>query len=83
MSDSDTTACAECNAVTDLVSCAPPVPDEQPITLCEPCAVKQGFCPSCGWFVAGVEWDDMHMNSYGVCAECVDMLREETGEYDE
>ena len=45
-------------------------------------ALSEGFCPLCGAFVAGNEWDDLHIGQYGACAECVDELRAETGEFD-
>lgn len=34
-------------------------------------ALAEGFCPLCGAFVAGNEWDDLHIGQYGACAECV------------
>ena len=57
-------------------------PDGQERWLTAEEAADAGFCPLCGAFVAGNEWDDLHIGQYGACAECVDDLRVETGEFD-
>lgn len=46
-------------------------------------ARDSGFCPGCGYFVAGSENDEISIAVYGLCYECVEELREETGEYDD
>lgn len=51
----------------------------EPLTADE--AIKAGFCPGCGWFVAGVERDDIALHNFGICDECLDELRSEMGEY--
>jgi hypothetical protein len=51
-----------------------------PLTIEE--ARKAGFCPGCGWFVAGSEYEDQSLHNFGLCTECVDEIRDETGEYD-
>ena len=43
--------------------------------LCWQHAIRQGFCPSCGWFVAGS--GDENWQGSGVCYEC---YHEETDE---
>ena len=58
------------------------LPDGSPRWLTADEAIDAGFCPFCGAFVAGNEWDDLHIGQYGACAECVDDLRAETGEFD-
>lgn len=42
-----------------------------------------GFCPGCGYFVAGSEIDDANIHYWGLCYECLEEIRIETGEYDE
>lgn len=51
--------------------------------LCDQCAVDEGFCPGCGYFVLGSEWDDSSLGRHGICMECLDELRIEMGEYDD
>jgi len=34
-------------------------------------ASKEGFCPGCGCFVAGIESEIRSMQVYGLCDECV------------
>lgn len=46
-------------------------------------AIQAGFCPGCGWFVAGHEADDRSIREFGLCYECVEEIKIETGEYDE
>ena len=48
----------------------------EPLTLDE--AIKAGFCPGCGWFVAGNEHDDRALHNFGLCTECIDEVRDET-----
>jgi hypothetical protein len=50
------------------------------IHLCDECAVREGFCPCCGCFVLGLD-DDYTLESHGICAECLEELRYELGEY--
>lgn len=49
--------------------------------LCNKCATLEGFCPICGVFVLGSD-DDWPLDSYGCCAECLDEIKSESGEYD-
>lgn len=60
-----------------------PVWDDEPAAawLCWEHADKSGFCPSCGYFVAGS--GDDHKNGTALCGECYDELAYETGEYDD
>lgn len=58
-------------------------PDGNHLDLCDECAVNAGFCPACREIVAGNEWHDRALSQYGICDECLDQLREETGEYDD
>lgn len=46
-------------------------------------ATDAGFCPGCSYFVAGSEADDLTLYEFGLCYECVEEIRIETGEYDE
>lgn len=50
--------------------------------LCIEHAIEAGFCYICGHFSAGMESYDFSQLE-GVCGECVDMLRSETGEDDD
>jgi len=50
--------------------------------LCDNCAAEEGFCPCCGYFVLGSS-DDYTLSGHGLCAECLEELRIELGEYDE
>jgi hypothetical protein len=52
------------------------------LTLCPQHAVDMGFCPGCGAMIAGSEWDMIH-GMDGLCADCTDELREDTGEFDD
>jgi len=45
-------------------------------------ASKEGFCPMCRYFVLG-SGDDDTMGQHGVCFECLEELKYETGEYDD
>lgn len=45
-------------------------------------AANEGFCPMCGFFVLGSE-EDRTLHSHGVCAECLEQIKYETGEYPE
>jgi hypothetical protein len=58
-------------------------PNGHKVMLLDVEAVELGFCPGCGSFVAGVESDDLSLGQFGMCGECVEELRIETGEYDE
>ena len=49
--------------------------------LCWEHADKQGFCPSCGYFVAGS--GDENWNGGSLCYECHQELAYEIGEYDD
>jgi len=50
--------------------------------LCYECAVENGFCPMCGYFVLGGP-DDYTLSKHGICAQCLEELKIETGEYDD
>lgn len=56
---------------------------EDRLTLCTEHAVELGFCAGCGYMVAGIEEHIFSMASLGLCAECMDELRAEMGEFDE
>lgn len=56
--------------------------DDVATWLCWEHASKEGFCPMCGCFVLGGS-DDYTLGEYGVCADCVDELKAETGECDD
>jgi hypothetical protein len=50
--------------------------------LCIEHAIEAGFCYLCGHFSAGLEsYDFSPVN--GVCGDCVELLRDEAGEYDD
>lgn len=50
--------------------------------FCADHAIENGFCYICGYFSAGMESYDFSPLK-GVCGECVDVLRDEAGEYDD
>jgi len=54
------------------------VPDEW---VCGEHAHAAGYCPSCGFFWAGIESFDFGKS--GLCENCEDEWKTETGEYDE
>lgn len=35
------------------------------------------FCPMCGYFVGGIEYDDFCVHHYGICSECIAEAEEE------
>lgn len=43
---------------------------------------QNGFCYMCGYFSAGIESYDFSPVT-GLCAECLDEIKYETGEYDD
>lgn len=49
--------------------------------FCSKHAFKHGYCPGCGVFWAGVESFDF--GSSGLCEQCLDQIRADTGYYDE
>lgn len=59
------------------------LPDGTQVDLTDEEATKLGFCPGCGYIVAGNEHDDRYLSEFGLCYECVDEMRIELGEYDE
>jgi len=50
--------------------------------LCSECAANLGFCICCQQFMAGNELDE-HSGLPGVCYECMQVLKDELGEFDE
>lgn len=46
--------------------------EEKVAILCPDCASVAGFCPVCGWFVAGS--GDENWNGTGICYECCQIL---------
>jgi len=50
------------------------------LLLCDDCAPSFGICPGCARVAAGA--DDDHLARYGLCYECWQELRAETGEFD-
>lgn len=74
--------CEACgNQSDDVTEYSFPV-DNHHLIACPGCAADNGFCMICGYFCAGTEDYDFSPIK-GVCGECVDDLRYETGEYDE
>ena len=45
---------------------------EKSTVLCAGCAADDGFCPTCGWFVAGS--GDENWRGSGICYECYSQL---------
>lgn len=58
-------------------------PDSVIHYLCDDHAIDIGFCPACGWLVAGNEWDDIHIDSYGMCSGCFRELQDEQDDEDD
>lgn len=56
-------------------------PDGTELLLCDDHAILAGFCPGCHLVMAGA--DDDHLARHGLCYECWQELRAETGELDE
>lgn len=57
-------------------------PDGTTLRLCNDCAIAVGFCVGCGGYIAGSEFEERH-GLPGLCVDCLDDLRAETGEYDD
>jgi len=49
--------------------------------LCEVHAVEAGFCPECGWYMAGCH--DDHLARVGVCYDCWAEMEDEAAEWAE
>ena len=56
-------------------------PQDEEVYLTWEEASKEGFCPMCGYFVLG-SGEDRTLAAHGVCTECLDELRYETGDHD-
>lgn len=69
---------------TDVTSCSLDWNDEnvEIYYYCSEHAKIEGFCPSCGYFWAGIESFDFNLNGMGVCDNCADEIRAETDDYD-
>lgn len=49
--------------------------------LCEQCAIEQGFCLGCGYFIGGIEAEMYYIQKYGVCSNCCHEIDADSGEY--
>ncbi len=70
-----------CDKDAEVVGCVYP-DDTLAGDFCAEHATAAGFCSGCGHFAAGVESFDFSPVA-GLCAECLDDLRGELGEYDD
>jgi hypothetical protein len=53
------------------------------LCFCDTHASEFGFCPGCGYFVMGAEEHDRPLAQYGLCAECLDDVRADSGEFED
>ena len=39
---------------------------------CNGHAIDRGFCPYCGGFYGGVDWEEVNLRTYGMCSSCME-----------